>query len=163
MQNSQALSAEPESALGYRACHHRDNRILDPPRLPFALKTGIVVSNNFKRYLAVHLCEVGRALFQTKARRALGAKHQSSGRGEMICALSFLCGLFSDDPRLRIPHTKRSSGGCAERDSAPRYAHAHAHAHATHNRRFPRLTLAGPSSPIYSAEKGPGVIIDSEN
>jgi hypothetical protein len=34
--NSQALSAEPESALGYRACHHRDNRILDLPRLPCA-------------------------------------------------------------------------------------------------------------------------------
>jgi hypothetical protein len=148
MQNSQALSAEPESALGYRACHHRDNRILDPPRLPFALKTGIVVSNNFKRYLAVHLCEVGRALFQTKARRALGAKHQSSGRGEMICALSFLCGLFSDDPRLRIPHTKRSSGGCAERDSAARHVPCPC-PHATRNRHFPRLILAGPNSPQF--------------
>lgn len=34
--------------------------------------------------------------------------------------------------------------------------------HATHNRHFPRLILAGPSNPICSVEKGPGVIIDSE-
>jgi hypothetical protein len=73
--------------------------------------------------------------------------------------VGFCAVLFSDDPRLRMPTFERPSGGCAERHSALRHAHA---PHATHNRHFPRLTLAGPISPIYSAEKGPGVIIDSE-
>jgi hypothetical protein len=48
-----------------------------------------------------HLCEVRRGLVLC----GLGVS-TSSGRGEMICGLSFLCGLFSDDPRLRMPHAK---------------------------------------------------------
>src|SRR5271170_745461 len=48
-----------------------------------------------------HLSEVRRACVVPNEGAAWFAP--CSGRGEMICALSFLCGLFSDDPRLRMP------------------------------------------------------------
>jgi hypothetical protein len=122
--NSQALSAETESALGYE-----NNQILGLPRLPCAQDRDCSQPSGTLQ----SLCEVRPCV----ACSAFGGKHQV-GREETICAY-FLCGLFSGDPRLRMPHTKKS-----------------------HNRHFPRLILAARAAQFIPL-KGPGVITDSEN
>src|SRR5271168_4293981 len=119
MQNSQALSAEPESALGYRACHHRDNRILDPPRLPFALKTGIVVSGNFKWYLAVHLCEVGRGLCSRRRRGVLwGLSTKQRARRNDLWVILFVWSIFRRSTPADTTYEKIQWWVCGTRFSA---------------------------------------------
>jgi hypothetical protein len=124
MQNSQALSAEPESALGYRACHHRDNRILDPPRLPFALKTGIVVSGNFKWYLAFHLCEVGRGLVPDEGAACFGGQSfncqapKQRARRNDLCVILFVWSIFRRSTPADTTYEKIQWWVCGTRFSA---------------------------------------------
>jgi hypothetical protein len=113
-----------------------------------------------------HLCEVRRdpcevrwelCRSKTKAWRVLGASIKQWARRNDLCLILIVRSIFRRSTPADATYD-RSSGGCAERDSALSHAHGPC-PHATHNRHFPRLILAGPSSPIYSAEKGPGVII----